>query len=172
MTLAEIAAICLLAAWLVLSVLGQIRFGALYWVRAWDVFGIIPMWWFFAPNPARHDFYLLYRDQLKDGSRTEWTEVKIGTNRKWTNLIWNPGRRERKALFDVVTSLAREAATTGDITIQVSVPYLSLLNYVSRLPRTPASELTQFLLMQSEVETYKNPPTAVFMSNLHRVGGS
>lgn len=169
MTWGEITAVAVLGIWLGASVVGQIGFGARLGVRRWDPLGLIPMWWFFAPNPARGDFYFLYRDQLKDGSVTDWTEVKVGVTRRWWNLVWNPSRRERKALFDIVTSLARRAQETTDVTVQVSLPYLALLNYVSRLARTEASVSTQFMLMQTEADSPDEPPAAVFLSRIHRL---
>lgn len=136
-------------------------------MRRWDPLGLIPMWWFFAPNPARGDFYFLYRDRLRDGAVTDWTEIQAA-RRRWWNMAWNPGRRQRKALFDIVTALAARAQETTDVTIQVSLPYLALLNYVSRLPRSAASESTQFIVMQTDADA-PDEPRAVFMSRLHRL---
>jgi hypothetical protein len=64
-----------LAAWWLISALNQIRAGA--WtlgIRRWLPAGVIPLWTFFAPNPARADSRLVWRDE-RAGVWQEWREL-------------------------------------------------------------------------------------------------
>lgn len=63
------------------------------WLKAADVFGLIPVWTFFAPNPGMTDYYLLYQDRLPAGSFDNWRRVEL----------------KQKALRDMVSALIRLA---------------------------------------------------------------
>lgn len=122
--------------WLGLSAICQIPCGFTRRLRVMDLAGLVPHWTFFAPTPGTCDYYLLYRDdQLLDSSLTAWREISLCDNRRPWHLLWNPRKREKKALFDLTTALLREVQLEHLETIQLSVPYLALLTYVSSLPR-------------------------------------
>jgi hypothetical protein len=132
-------------------------------IRKWDFLALIPQWNFFAPRPAQHDFLLLYRDQLEDGNLTDWTQVASITQRSGLSIIWNPAKRENKALFDVVTDLAAQISVSISM-LELSVPYLTLLNYISSMPRFGPAVFTQFLLMRCG---HAQEPEALYISKLH-----
>ena len=165
----------ILGIWLSASVLGQIPKPQLQRLRQLDVFGLIPHWSFFAPRPSQSDFYLLYRDQLSDGALTEWTEVKIIEPRRWSCMLWNPSRREKKVLFDAVNGLFRDAYQfdayrANAQALQLSLSYLLLLKYISDLSHYQASLATQFLLMVSQGKTpEEKKPIPLFLSQLHQL---
>lgn len=162
MQVSDIIIIAVFSSWLGLAVLVYIP--ALQpWVRGFDVLGMIPEWRFFAPNPGREDCYLLYRDKLEDGSVTDWTELAPTVRRQYWHAFWNPRKRGNKALFDVVRSLMRQIHNQAP-GIEVSIPYLTLLNHVSLQPRSDSSAFTQFLLMRSAGDM---EPELAFMSGLH-----
>ena len=135
-------------------------------IRRWDSFGLVPQWNFFAPNPARHDFHLLFRDQLQDGTMTEWTEVASIAQRPNWGIVWNPRKRRNKALFDAVTDLAMHVKDSLPA-IELSIPYLTLLNYVSGLPRFAGARFTQFLIMRSGSSDQGQKPELFYLSKLH-----
>ncbi|XHM65333.1 hypothetical protein ACE6JH_35455 [Streptomyces nigra] len=54
--------------------------------------------------------------------------------------------------------------------IELSVPYLALLNYVSELPRLDENCLTQFALVASQSSAVNKSPTVIFVSSLHAIG--
>ena len=126
--------------------------------------GLIPHWTFFAPVPGTADYFLLYRDQLLDGSLTDWRELPLCDSRKPWHCFWNPGKREKKALFDLTSALMREALMDPVEATQISVPYLVLLAHVSGLPRAYAGQGTQFLLMMSDAG---GEPKPIFTSAVH-----
>ena len=126
-------------------------------IRALDVFGVIPYWNFFAPQPGTWDYSLLYRDRLASGSQTNWREISLCRPRTAWDWIWNPKKREKKALFDIVTSLMQSATVMEPDQLVLTVPYIILLDYVSQLPRPYGAVATQFLLMADEPGSGKEP---------------
>jgi hypothetical protein len=161
----ESVAVGLFALWLLLS--AAVLFPKLSpIIRRADWLCLVPEWKFFAPNPGRHDFHLLYRDQFRDGTLTEWTEVSPTGKRRWWHFLWNPAKRGNKALFDTVSQLF-DHVRAGDKTLEVSIPYLTLLNYVSSLPRTTSPVFTQFLLMCSQGNLPDKDPELCYFSARH-----
>lgn len=127
--------ISILTLWLTLSVIFQFHpsfnpswFSAI--VRH-DLFGLLPRWTFFAPNPGTSDYHLLYRDQLEDGNLIGWVEIPMVEERKPFSFIWNPEKRSKKILLDVTMSLIEEKdRLKGKNALMLSLPYLILLNVV------------------------------------------
>jgi hypothetical protein len=135
-------------------------------VRKWDVFALVPQWNFFAPRPAQHDYVLLYRDQLKDGTMTDWAQVATIPPRPIWSMIWNPRKRDNKALFDIATDLAAHIRRSV-AAVELSVPYITILSYISEIPRFGPTGLTQFLLMRSQVTSESTNHEILFLSRLH-----
>lgn len=93
--------------------------------RLRSAFHFVPIWNFFAPNPGRWDYHLLYRDRLGDGTLTEWREAEELTRtpdrRKWG---WNPELVRMKAVVDFVQKINEiirndvglDGKTRGDFT--------------------------------------------------------
>jgi len=136
-------------------------------IRKLDWFSLIPEWRFFAPNPGQHDYHLLYRDKFQDGSLTQWTEIMLTTQRRWWNMVWNPGKRGNKAFLDTVIEFAQSAISGSDRALELSIPYLTLLNYVSSVPRSTLPEFTQFLLMYSFGGSFEDDPDLFYLSRFH-----
>lgn len=72
-----------------------------------DIINILPVWTFFAPNPVKHDYHLLYRDKV-DSEISKWEEINIVKENSAISSIWNPERRYKKNLLAVTNSLTRE----------------------------------------------------------------
>jgi hypothetical protein len=153
--------------WLLLSALCQIPCSLTRWIRAFDLAGLIPVWPFFAPVPGTCDYYLLYRDKLPDGSLSDWREILLCDDRRYWQLIWNPRKREKKALFDLTAALMAEARPDAIQAIQLSVPYLAILTFVSSLPRRYPACATQFLLMMTDETSIGVVPEPIFTSAVH-----
>jgi hypothetical protein len=134
-----------------------------------DRFGFVPRWSFFAPTPGVHNFYLLYRIQFDDGTVGQWMSL-FGLERfrsPWT-VIWNPNRRAKKAIFDLVSVLIRERADDEEARarVQLSIPYLLIINYISSLAPRGGVTAVQFLVMENYKDGSAYP---VFVSSLHTV---
>lgn len=165
MTIVDTLVTAVFGIWLVASVLVYVP-GLKLHIRKWDVLALVPQWNFFAPRPAQHDYVLLYRDQLEDGSITDWTQVSVIAPRRIWSIIWNPRKRDNKALFDTVTDLAAHLRQSV-AALEVSVPYLAILNYISEIPRFGPARFTQFLLMRSQVLPKTREHEVLFLSHLH-----
>jgi len=163
----ELLACGVLGTWFAVSVVFQFPLKRINQWRDLDPFGLIPHWSFFAPQPAVTDVHLLYRDQLADGTFTAWTEIPLLEPRRWWHAVWNPSKREKKALFDLATATAVIASQATPKALQVCVPYLLLLNYVSTLPRPPGGRATQFVLMDTQGCVSTQAPTRRLLSSLH-----
>jgi len=155
----ELAIGCFLFLWLATCAVGQLRF-----VRLPEILrltGALPHWNFFAPIPSVSDFTLWFRDELIDGSVTNWVPVRYPARGKFA-FIWNPGRRERKAIFDLTVELMWHLEFDS-ASLHLSVPYLVLLAHVCSLPRLGSPVKTQFAL--TSVESLRtSDPLMLFLS--------
>ena len=95
------------AVWWVISACNQFRSGA--WtlrLRRYVPLGLIPLWTFFAPNPARADSRLIWREE--HGSRWDcWRELHLGFAPAKSRWLVNPELILNKAVVDLVSSLLR-----------------------------------------------------------------
>jgi hypothetical protein len=160
----------LLGAWLALSVLCQLPWKALARIQAWDRFGIVGRWSFFAPLPGTSDYYLLVREHYDQGLTGTWRELVLtGPPRGPWNALWTPDKRNPKALFDLTSALIRQAGSLPEAkeAIAFSVPYLMLLNVASHTTTSPLVRARQFLLMKTEGS--EQSPEVIFLSNAHEV---
>lgn len=167
-----------LGSWLGLSVAGQKLFRTPGRRSAWDrLYLLIPDWRFFAPHPGIHDYHLLYRDELGDGSLTPWREITSVEQRKPTHALWHPHRRVEKCVFDISKELTKflEECHNDDRpveSVQVSVPYLTLLAHVTEQPHEENAVRTQFLVSTSGGYDEHDEPRAVFLSAPHPLAGT
>ncbi len=156
--------------WLGASAIEQLRFPGVQRYRRWDVLDLIPVWTFFAPNPATGDFYVVYRDELRSGTRTIWAGTAVPpARRRLLASIWNPDRRATKALFDIGSALALMARDFADPdAVQLTLPYLALLTFVcSQAAHAPEAVATQFMLLTDHGLDKPADPVPVFLSHWH-----
>jgi hypothetical protein len=158
--------------WLGASAVEQLRFPGVQRYRRWDVLGLIPVWTFFAPNPATGDFYVVYRDELNSGALTAWVETATPRARqRLLASIWNPDRRATKALFDIGSALSVVARDFADPeAVQLTLPYLALLTFVcSQAHHTREAVATQFMLLTDHGLDKPSAPVPVFLSRWHNL---
>ena len=137
-------------------------------IRGIDIFSVVPEWRFFAPNPGRNDFHLLFRDRFQDGSLGHWTELQTLTVRPWWHAFWNPHKRRNKALLDAVVELSSLIARL-EPGVQVSLPYLAILSHVSDVRRSIPPEFVQFMIMYSSGTSQDVGPAVLYASQFHRL---
>jgi hypothetical protein len=164
-------AICIviLAGWFLISVLAQLNIKAVARLKAHDIFSLIPNWSFFAPRPGTSDYHLLFRDADSAGEWSRWREIPLANRRTLWGAIWNPQKRNTKALSDVVRGLVRLAQDQTFKNFSLTLPYLAILNYVSSIPRSTPCVQTQFMILKSEGFFADQDPQFLFMSNMHNV---
>jgi hypothetical protein len=117
----------------------------------------IPIWRFFAPIPATQTYHLLYRDwdYLSEDKADKWHEIIIPLNRNWYTVFWNPHKSFNKAILDISMEFIETLRIYKEHPnlIKISIPYLTILRYVSDIPRLNTNIRTQFLIMQSNPDT-------------------
>jgi len=155
-----------LGAWLVLSVIQQFSPPWFARVQGIDIFGLIPLWTFFAPNPGHSDYHLVYRDELHDGTITPWREVPMCELRGPRSFIWNPEKRSKKVLADVAAALVQHADATSELETLVSLPYLILLNVIAAEEPVRAAA-RQFVLVETFGFLRRGPTRALLVSRFH-----
>ena len=131
-------------AWGMISIICQPRTRLSAALRQREPFGLIPTWTFFAPNPVSADHYLYYRDH-SIGNASKWKRAFSADNRSLVDFVWCPLRREEKALHDALFSLVDMAEAMPTERVYLSVPYLTVLSYVTSLRHIDGAVATQFL---------------------------
>lgn len=167
---ARVALGVVLGGWFGLSVLQQMD--RTTWPRRVDPTSMmIPNWRFFAPVPARHDYNVLYRSRSALDKVGEWHEESFTVPRALGQVFWHPARRREKAIFDVASELFQVSPELKDPrAIQLSVSYLSLLNYLSRNVVHPPDQVdVQFLVARTALHEPKVEPQLLFLSEWHRL---
>jgi hypothetical protein len=127
---------------------------------------------FFAPKPNVADYFLLYRDYYENRQCTPWREVSsLSPRRRAYAWFWNPEKLVSKSLFDMIQSLgleSRETNTESQRLLQLSVPYLHLLSYVSNVHRWPTPLATQFMIMRRD--SISAQADVIVVSSVHQIG--
>jgi hypothetical protein len=163
--------IAVYALWVLATIANQFHSWCPRWLRVIDIFGLIPVWTFFAPNPGMTDYYLLYRDRMPDGSMNNWKKVELkGSENGLSLALWNPTKRRQKALSDLLTSSVELFRERDFDVVSASVPYLLLLNFITSRPHALGTSCTQFMVM--EHDGFAGDPSrsrVLLLSKLHRV---
>lgn len=168
---AAIVVVIIYVVWGAATVANQFHSWCPTWLRAVDVFGLIPVWTFFAPNPGMTDYYLLYRDRLPDGSLDNWRKVELKQSENGFRLaLWNPTKRKHKALSDIVSSLIRLAKHRESEALVATVPYILILNFITSRPHSLGTNGTQFMVLEHSGFSGESERSRVLMmSGIHRL---
>ena len=175
----ETALAAVLGTWLLVAAVAQLSVVFPWLKKLYQITpsGLVPRYHFFAPTPGTTDYHMLVRVRNPAGQFSAWRDA-TPSQRRWWNFLWNPDRRTRKALHDLVTRLLDESKTSSARATQVSVPYLALLNRA--MAAAGSSEEpgegshVQFLIAISKGTLSNEPAGPAFVSSLHPVhdGGS
>lgn len=175
----ETFVVLVLCAWGVASIFYQFRATADA-VGRWNYFSLIPKWTFFAPRPKTTDYQLCYQDH-RLGSATVAEPVEIpmvpkGGIAPAVRFIWNPSKRNTKAVNDLTSFIAgykqrhRHRLAKNALVLELYVPYLVLLNYVSSRARVPSRDCRRRFVVRKTFGHFRSdPPVPVLESNFHRV---
>ncbi len=166
-----IAVVIVYVVWLAATIAIQFHSRCPTWLKAVDVFGLIPIWTFFAPNPGMTDYYLLYRDRLPDGSFDNWRTVELKDAENGGRFaIWNPTKRKHKALSDMVSSLLSLAKHGRHEGLIATVPYILMLNVVTSRPHSLGANGTQFMVLEhAGISGEPERSRVLVMSGIHRL---
>lgn len=136
------------ATWLVLTVLCQTRSRFSSTVRHWDLVALVPLWTFFSPNPLQQNVNLFYRTISDNGDTSGWKPILPRETMGLRRLGFNPHRRARKALIDLVIQFVQEkddyASTDA---MKISIPYIAMLLEAVTAAQEPNARSVQFCVL-------------------------
>ncbi len=156
------ALVVALTTWVVLSVVNQLH---IWNLRKYDLFNLVPVWNFFAPNPVRKDLYLCYKVVTDSGHETDWRRVRTVHGRPLLlSALWNPGKRTRKVLQNYTRWLL-QADKRGNAA--QSIPYLAILHFLSCLKASRTSQLIRFRIVSAQGFSCRPTPKVLFTSDWH-----
>jgi hypothetical protein len=170
-TTARYGLYALLLTWAGLTVAKQFRKTPKFLSRIDPINTAIPVTTFFAPNPGKTDIHLLKREKLADGAVTEWSEYPLIERRSLRHMLCHPSRRVEKLLPDAVSELTQVALDEKRIEyLQLTIPYLSLLNFVTNSCEHPdGTREVQFLIVSSAGFEEDEEPRTLFASDFHPI---
>lgn len=159
-------------AWFAVSAANQFRSGALTArLRRHIPLGLIPLWTFFAPNPARADSRLIWRAEI-DGRWNHWHEAHFGFGSWRTRWLVHPQLSSNKAIADLVNSLLRTdaavaAGDASDRSTVLSSSYVTLLSIVVDCARQQPCAAVQFAIVRTSKVCGRRSVALAFVSELH-----
>lgn len=167
-----IAVAAVFALWWAISACNQFRSGA--WtsrLRGHIPLGLIPLWTFFAPNPAHADSRLVWREE--HGSEWGgWRELHFGFAPLGSRWLVNPELILNKAVADLVGSLLRVRPEQDDRSTLLSSAYVTLLSIVLAQRRRAGCSSIQFAVVRTSTGSPARRVDVVFLSEIHKVAGS
>ena len=170
----EIVLVIFFSLFFLISVLYQF-FSLRKKIRKYDYLNIIPTWTFFAPNPVKHDYHLLYRNK-ENNNVSKWKEVPLIKKKNNFSFIWNPERRIKKSLLAIANSLGLEIRNYKKLHDKLpnasylvsSVAYQTCLNIVLEAPISKKVE-RQFMIVQSKGMITDEKPEIILISLFHKI---
>jgi hypothetical protein len=157
--------------WLVASAINQFQWKFWTKVQAFDVFGLLPCWTFFAPNPGTSDLRIVYRDILDNGGRSSWAEmVTLPNDNSFYRAIWNPEKFDSKAAFDLAQLLGTDAMAAKEHprAALISMSYIQLLDPIMKCPRGEEAVARQFALISTRGHVPPRETVVIMLSQAHR----
>lgn len=132
----------------------------------------IPQWTFFAPLPGRVDYRVVYQDyRTEDEPVGSVREIPLHVARSFVHILWNPGKRRRKAFLDIAQLLQQmqeERLSIPSLGLQATTPYLAVLNVVMATgPVEPAARFRRFLFVYTAGFNGDMNPRLAFVSSFH-----
>ena len=170
----EVATAALLGSWFLLTVLKNLpeRFRGPRLLQRLTASWLVPGWSFFAPVPGTKCYHLMYRD-LDPHETTDWRPLAAERLGSPARFLWNPDKTGSKAMVDVANELSLIISSFSEAErhdppprLQMSLPYLTLLNCVAERPRLNGAVATQFVLGQTGIDD----STIIIVSSVHRLG--
>jgi hypothetical protein len=161
--------------WFICTIICQFKGKAADFVHTHlDVLNLIPLWTFFAPRPGKSDYHIIYRDKSPDQSMSEWTEVELSEGRNFLDFIWNPRKRNKKVLSDIIQTLiitfSKYPKDEDRKLLMYTFPYIMVLQLVSQQKSKIANpSLRQFVLAESPGYLEERDPNFILISKFHQL---
>jgi hypothetical protein len=159
--------------WFIFTCANQPVFRPNKWIGRYDIFRLVPVWTFFAPNPGVSDFNLLTRVKLTDGAIEAFREIQLRGKKKIRTGLFNPDRRLQKVLSDhvctILMQIENQITEENKENIKLTFSYISVLNYCSKLPVAPNAYSIQFIILESFGYQELSEPRLILNSAFHRL---
>jgi len=159
-------------AWFALSAANQIPGPWTSILRPFGVFGLLPDYTFFAPDPIDLDYHLVIRDFFENGEAGSWREIAIERDGPLP-LLWSTVKRDRQAMLTAVSGLGGIQQFVAPIVddpealLQISLPYLFLLHRAVSETRSPGAQARQFMVVETQGFTKPRRMELSILSNPH-----
>lgn len=166
MNIAAAAVTLFYCSWFLASILIQFSNKFALRIKPHDFLNYITNWSFFSPNPTKHDFYLLYRDQIGDniGSFHFADFQNNHTSYRW---LFNPYHRFDNSIFKAATRLRKLAFKKADAgTHLLSIEYLFFFSILKRYTLNPDAR-RQFVIIRVKGNDENFKPIIVYASAFH-----
>ena len=151
--------------WGILSLTCQGKHLLIQTIKSYDVFGLLPNYKFFCPNPVRNDYHLYYRQRRVADEWNDWQEIRIPTRHPLFSMFWNPGKRERKVFTSAINKIKakykkRPGRAKGPV-------YHFFLHYIAQYAGPIDKGSIQFKIATRQDLNAQSEESVVFISSLH-----
>lgn len=127
---------------------------------------VFPNWRFFAPEPAQHDYHVIYRTLSEAGETSQWRLIEVIAGRKFRQIGWYPARRPEKAIFDIASELIANLDKGMDV-VRTYPTYHVLREFVRKQVRMAGADGVkgfQFGLARYTGYDESGDPEVIFVS--------
>jgi len=138
-------------------------------VRRLSSVAVIPRWLFFAPEPERFDYFLVYRDHAQQQVYSPFKVALAPSARRPWAVLWNPRKHELKLAGDIVRRLVQLARDMPERDLAATLPYLMLLEFVTTLPHEATARAVQFAILRRRGVDADDDFSVVMTSAMHRL---
>jgi hypothetical protein len=134
----------------------------------------LPQWRFFAPTPGVDNTHLMYRARLteSDGSTwSDWEELPLASPINWLALLWNPGTRGPKALFDCAQHIRMMSTRGMPWESAINSPAYSTMQHAVRVSaRERGGDEAQFMIVATRIGDTHSVLQPLVVSEVFGVG--
>lgn len=128
---------------------------------------------FFAPEPSDVDYHLAFRDIAPNGHLGPWHSAPV-PSKSPLGLLWFPEKRDHESLMSAVGGIASLQPVLADLDrdtdalVQLSFPYLFLLNRAQQAAPLAADVRRQFMVVETSGFGPSRTVALGILSNPHK----
>jgi hypothetical protein len=155
--------------WLILTIAIQFDSSLASKLLRFDLFGLLPRWMFFAPNPAHKDLRVFVRFGLRSGVSSWyelWLSHRIDEHQSFLRGLINPYRRLEKLLSDFSNALGVPGISPSQV--RLSSEYIALLGMAEAVAQSEGFDKVQFMVAETNY-SLADQFQVVMISDLHSV---
>ncbi|MDF8264760.1 hypothetical protein [Luteipulveratus flavus] len=114
----------------------------------------LPQWRFFAPTPGTENTHLVFRTRAPRAPEWQpWEELSLVKPIGWLCIVWNPGSRGPKALFDCVQHLKSMGSVGAKWeAVTSSAAYQTVSQVIGQQGAARGADAAQFMIVASRLD--------------------